>query len=464
MEMIAEELPGLDARTLAQIFEHIETATVVATIERKIVCMNAAARSLFRYSAEEIYLQSTEVLYADKADFIALGKQRFHADANCTEEPYVVSYVSAAGDVFQGQTSGGPIKSSQGDTLFFVAMIQDESARIAAEETLNRLHSITSSRQLTFKERIQAILELGTVHFGLPIGIFSQISGDQYVIQQAVHPDDALEEGMKFDLGITYCSHVYQADDVQGFSHVSESAIATHPCFENFGLEAYLGAPVFVDGERYGTLNFSSVCPTRAFIRQDIEIIRLLAEWVGHEVAREHDLQALERAHYQMEELANTDKLTGLANRNCIEKALQDQLVYATKYQRSMVVAVLDFDHFKTINDRFGHQAGDEVLRCFGQLVSRLGRKGDFYGRWGGEEFIALFPDTDMSGVFIALERLMDNVRVAEPIDHYDGLKLSLSIGVTSLRDGDDPESIVRRADRLLYQAKASGRDQIQHD
>ncbi|MDW6093383.1 diguanylate cyclase [Vibrio rhizosphaerae] len=462
--MTNEMLSGLDTQTLAHVFEHIDMAVVVATLERKVVCMNAAARTLFRYSHAEIYNQSTALLYADQDDFIRLGQERFNTRANDSHDSYIVRYMDAAGESFQGLTSGGLIKNAQGKPIFFVAIIQDDSARLAAEETLNRLHTITSSRQLTFQERIQAILELGTAHFGLPIGIFSKISGNEYRVQQAVHPDQALAPGMIFDLGITYCSLVYQADDVQGFSHVSESEIVTHPCFENFGLEAYLGAPVFVDGERYGTLNFSSICPTSHFIRQDIEILRLLAEWVGHEVAREQDFNALETAHDQMEVLANTDSLTGLASRSCIENALRDQMTFALKYSKSLTVAIMDFDHFKSINDRFGHQVGDEVLACFGELVSVMGRKGDFYGRWGGEEFIVLFPDTNMAGVLIALNRLMDSLRQSDLSEQYQGLKLTLSVGVTEMSQHDNPETIVQRADRLLYQAKAQGRDQIQHD
>ncbi|SIO94612.1 sensor domain-containing diguanylate cyclase [Vibrio spartinae] len=462
--MADEALSGLDTQTLAHVFEHIEMAVVVATLGREVVCMNAAARTLFRYSSEEIYHQSTALLYADQDDFIRLGQERFNTNADDTNEPYVVRYINAAGESFQGQTSGGLIKNAQGTPIFFVAIIQDDSARLAAEETLNRLHLITSSRQLAFQERIEAILELGTSYFGLPIGIFSKISGDQYMIQQVIHPENALEAGMTFELGITYCSLVYQANDVQGFSHVSESEIVTHPCFENFGLEAYLGVPIFVDGERYGTLNFSSICPTRQFIRQDIEILRLLAEWVGHEVALEQDFKALETAHDQMEVLANTDSLTGLASRSCIEQALQDQITFALKYSKNLTVAMMDFDHFKSINDRFGHQVGDEVLACFGELVSVMGRKGDFYGRWGGEEFIVLFPDTHMAGVCIALNRLMDSLKRTDLSEKYSGLTLTLSIGVTAMSLSDHPQSIVQRADQLLYQAKALGRDQIQHD
>ncbi|WNJ94742.1 diguanylate cyclase [Vibrio ruber] len=462
--MANDTLSGLDSQTLAHVFEHINMAVVIATLERKVVFMNAAARTLFRYSNEEIYNQSTMQLYADEEDFVRLGQERFNTNAADTKEPYVVRYINAAGESFQGQTSGGLIKNSQDKPLFFVAIIQDDSARLAAEDILNRLHSITSSRQLTYSERIQAILELGTSHFGLPIGIFSKISGEQYVIQQVVHPEGTLKPGMTFELGGTYCSLVYQANDVQGFSHVSESQIATHPCFENFGLEAYLGAPVFVDGERYGTLNFSSICPTRAFIRQDIEILRLLAEWVGHDVAREQDFKALETAHDQMEVLANTDSLTSLASRSCIEQALRDQVTFALKYSKELTVAIMDFDHFKSVNDRFGHHVGDEVLAHFGDLVSLMGRKGDFYGRWGGEEFIALFPDTKVAGVLIALNRLMDSLRQSDLSKQYHGLKLTLSIGVTEMLSSDNAETIVQRADQLLYQAKAQGRDQIQHD
>ncbi|RKF19978.1 sensor domain-containing diguanylate cyclase [Alginatibacterium sediminis] len=454
----------IDAYTLSQVFEHIESAVIVASLDRKIVSLNQAARLLFGYDNQQLKGKSTKLLYANEADFIELGKKRFNSQANYNEESYSVDYLTASGLQLKGQTSSGLIKDSLGRTSHFVVIINDDSARLAAEETLNRLHSITSSRQLTFKQRVQAMLDLGAKHFGLPIGIFSKITGNQYVIKEAIHPENALEIGMTFELGNTYCSHVFNANDVEGFHHASQSHIATHPCFLNFGLEAYLGAPIFVDGERYGTLNFSSPSPTKAFIRQDIEIVRLFAEWVGHEIAREHDLKALENAHAQLEILANTDALTGLANRGCTDRFLHEQINVAHRLERELVVAILDFDHFKHVNDNYGHHVGDESLKAFASIIKQLARSQDLWGRWGGEEFLVIFPNGSIEGATTSIERVMTQLKAVKLSSEAQDLQLTMSAGVSSLRSDDTEKSLLARVDSLLYKAKENGRDQIQSD
>ena len=246
----------LDAKTLSLVFENIDTAVFIGNLSRQIVAMNTAAEDLFGYKKEELIGQSTQVLYAKSSDFNKQGTYRFNAESNLVDDSYSMDYRNKADKTFKGQTTAGAIKDNLGNTLFFVVMIKDESSRLAAEGTLNKLHTITSSRSLDFTQRVDEILKLGTEHFGLPIGIFSKIVDDEYVVQQAIHPDGALDSGMTFDLGITYCWHVYQSNDVQGFHHVSQSTIVSHPCYQSFKLEAYLGTPIFVDGARYGTLNF----------------------------------------------------------------------------------------------------------------------------------------------------------------------------------------------------------------
>lgn len=278
---------------LSRVFEHLDQAIVIASLNRKILSLNSSARKLFGYTQDELKNKSTLALYADSDEFLRLGRSRYHSNSVPDTISDLVSYKTKFGSEFIGKTSGGIVKDENGNDLYFVAMISDESVALAVEEALNELHSITSSRQLNFEQRVDAILKLGAKLFGLPIGIFSHITGDQYTIQQAIHPENSLEKGMTFDFSGTYCCHVYQANDVQGFNHVSASEIASHPCFKTFGLESYIGAPVLVDGERFGTLNFSSPKPSRPFVKQDFELVKLFSDWVGHEIARNKDLHAL---------------------------------------------------------------------------------------------------------------------------------------------------------------------------
>lgn len=445
---------------LSGVFKHLDVAAVVADAERRIVMINHAAEAIFGYTLSELRGKPTRVLYDDPAAFEEQGRKRFNPAATKTDDPILVRYRHKSGQAFDGETMGGPVKT-EGDKLFFVGLIKDVSRSRLTVKTLSRLHSITSSRDLDFEKRVNAILELGTQHFDLPIGIFSRIQGNLYTVMQAVHPDNALSPGQTFDFNDTYCNHVFREQDVRGFHHVADSDIRTHPCYRNFQLEAYLGSTIFVDGERYGTLNFSSPSPTRPFTEEDIELVRLFAEWIGHELARKKDIDALEQARSLLEHQARTDVLTGLFNRRYVEQNLQQQLQHAHRYRRPLAVALMDFDHFKALNDSQGHSAGDLALIRFSEVAHNVSRQSDVFARWGGEEFLAVLPETEEAGALILLERLCANMKKIEFTPNGTPMTLSMSVGIATLHPDDTMESLVRRADEAMYQAKDEGRDRI---
>ncbi|KKA43412.1 diguanylate cyclase [Salinivibrio sp. KP-1] len=448
---------------LPSLFRHLDTAVVIADTNRRIQLLNPEAEALFGCSLADVKGASTRILYAEQEDFTATGKDRFNTHSvHAYYDAYVVRYKTADGHVFLGETHGGPVCDEQQVVTMYVAFIQDISTRVEVESALNQLHSITSARNLDFCRRVERILSLGCKHFNLPIGILSHIHGQRYTVQYAQHPDDTLQPGQVFDLKETYCCHVYEANEAQGFHHVSQSDIKAHPCYEHFGLEAYIGAPIFIDGERYGTLNFSSPEPTRPFISQDYELVRLFAEWVGHELARLRDWEALEQAQQLLEIQANTDSLTQLYNRHYLSNALVQELARCERYNNPLTLAIVDFDNFKRLNDTFGHRAGDIALQRFGNIVREESRTNDIYGRWGGEEFLCLLPETDLSGAEVVLKRLVERVHGEEI--HVDGqtIRCTISIGYTGFSAGDTQDSIIQRADTALYLAKENGRNRIE--
>ncbi|QIR07894.1 sensor domain-containing diguanylate cyclase [Salinivibrio costicola] len=448
---------------LPSLFRNLDTAVVIADTQRRIQFLNPEAEALFGCTLESVKNTSTRVLYAEQEDFDAKGRERFNLEAEpYYHNAYVVRYKTADGHVFLGETHGGPVCDDNQDVIMYVAFIQDISTRVEVESALSQLHSITSARNLDFSKRVERILSLGCKHFGLPIGILSQIVGQRYTVQQAIHPECALQAGQVFDLQTTYCSHVYQANEVKGFHHVGASDIRSHPCYQHFGLEAYIGAPIFIDGERYGTLNFSSPEPTRPFIPQDFELLRLFAEWVGHELARLRDWEALEHAQQLLEIQANTDSLTQLYNRHYLTNALTKELARCERYKNPLTLAVVDFDHFKNLNDTYGHRAGDIALQRFGNIVREESRTNDIYGRWGGEEFLCVLPETDIDGAKVVLQRLVE--RVHAEVIHVDGqtIRCTISIGYTHFVSHDTQDTIIQRADTALYKAKKNGRNRIE--
>ena len=176
-------------------------------------------------------------------------------------------------------------------------------------------------------------------------------------------------------------------------------------------------------------------------------------------------IRELTRAYELLQVEANTDALTGLSSRRYFLETLANELDRSRRYEHPLSVAMIDVDRFKRVNDTYGHEVGDEVLRALGNLLVRELRTIDRVGRLGGEEFAAIFPETDIEGAKLACDRLLRMIRAAK-ID-VDGAKISftVSIGLAKANPAtQDPSGVLKRADELLYEAKALGRDCIESD
>jgi diguanylate cyclase (GGDEF)-like protein/putative nucleotidyltransferase with HDIG domain len=159
----------------------------------------------------------------------------------------------------------------------------------------------------------------------------------------------------------------------------------------------------------------------------------------------------------RLSDVARTDSLTGLLNRRGFEERIADELERARRSGQPASLVVGDLDHFKAINDRFGHHRGDEALREFARLVTETKRVIDGAARIGGEEFALVLPDTDEHGAYLLAERLRRRVRRA-PKD--TGMPLSVSFGIATFpRHAENAEDLLRQADQSLYLAKRLGRD-----
>jgi len=171
---------------------------------------------------------------------------------------------------------------------------QAEAALYRNERTLRRLHEITATTQLSTDQKIARILDLGLETLDLDIAIVSRIEGDTYAVEYARGPEYGPRPGKVFPLGDTYCADTLATDGPLAFHAAAEGRWRNHPCYEQFGLESYIGAPLVVDGRRYGTLNFSSPSPrTVAFSESEISLIQLLAQWIGGEKSRAAAVEAL---------------------------------------------------------------------------------------------------------------------------------------------------------------------------
>lgn len=170
----------------------------------------------------------------------------------------------------------------------------------------------------------------------------------------------------------------------------------------------------------------------------------------------------LEAANARLQELALHDGLTGLLNRRHWENCLEREFARHTRYSSSASLVLFDIDHFKQLNDTYGHQAGDEVIRQVARVTRQMVRDTDYAGRYGGEEFVVLLPDTSLDGAALFAERLRKAIELLSMQHENQSLCCSVSIGVASIRvDMTDHRMLIEAADKALYQAKSAGRNQV---
>ena len=160
----------------------------------------------------------------------------------------------------------------------------------------------------------------------------------------------------------------------------------------------------------------------------------------------------------ELKRLSRTDSLTGLSNRMAAVTAMEHEIVNAQRYGHALSVLMIDIDHFKVINDAYGHGEGDEVLRRLSRYMRDALRAGDNVGRWGGEEFLVVLPNTPLVSALAAAEKLRKGIH--QTVASGNG-PISVSIGVAEYELEDTIETLVARADTALYEAKARGRNRV---
>ena len=193
-----------------------------------------------------------------------------------------------------------------------------------------------------------------------------------------------------------------------------------------------------------------------------IFLIILVIYW-NRKIIKANDLlknakKDIEEKNKLLEKLSITDELTKIYNRRKLDELLQSELNRCERFSHTFSVAILDIDHFKKINDTYGHQMGDKVLIEIADTLKTHMRKTDYVGRFGGEEFVIICPESDKNGIY----KLMENIRKDIQNHDFKGVgQVTASFGISILKEKDNIESLLKRADIALYQAKAAGRNKV---
>lgn len=248
---------------------------------------------------------------------------------------------------------------------------------------------------------------------------------------------------------ISFCTHAINdtvpfliADATKNPLFAASPLVAGEP-----HIRSYAGIPpTMADGYNMGALCACDIKP-REFTPPEVAILTSFAKLVVDEL--------------ELRRIVSQDALTGVMSRRAWFEAAREAFARAGRSGRDLALLALDIDHFKSINDRYGHAGGDAVLKGFAQVVSDNVRQGDFLGRLGGEEFAVLLPDTGPADALKLAERICEAVRT-HTFAEVEDCRITVSIGYAPrLVNETGPETALQRADLALYAAKNAGRDRV---
>ncbi len=232
------------------------------------------------------------------------------------------------------------------------------------------------------------------------------------------------------------------------------SSIKTMPSTEAME-KSLIFVPLLVGEKVAGILSIQST-KLNAYDKRSVETVKAIGSYVG--IAIENS-----KLFSQIQRLATIDGLTGLLNRRCLTETINEEYLKAKRYQRSTALIMADIDFFKKVNDTHGHDVGDEVLRHISRAFKEKIRSCDYIGRFGGEEFLILLPETGVEGASILAERLRATVESLEiPLANGKFYKVTASFGISVVLPMDtDYDAALKRADTALYNSKKNGRNLV---
>jgi len=169
--------------------------------------------------------------------------------------------------------------------------------------------------------------------------------------------------------------------------------------------------------------------------------------------------EEIERLNEELRDLLLTDKLTSLSNRRKLDTVLEYEILQSARYSRNLSIIFFDIDDFKGINDSYGHIIGDEVLEKVSEITKSNVRDTDTPGRWGGEEFLIICPETCVEKAKVIAERIRQRI---ESSTYKTGFKVTASFGVSELKSGMKKTTFVAQADQLMYKAKQNGKNRVE--
>lgn len=227
---------------------------------------------------------------------------------------------------------------------------------------------------------------------------------------------------------------------------------------EKNNTSSFVFIPIIIDQGIEGIFGFSTVNRTRQWADKEISLMKIIGNTIVDALKKIRIEEEVERSNRELKKISITDNLTKLYNRTKTDQVIEEEISRMDRTRSKFSVILFDIDSFKSINDRYGHQAGDEVLVDMSNIAKKVVRRTDVVGRWGGEEFIVICTETDIDGAITVAEKLREGI---ESHSFKKVSRVTCSFGVSESVRGDTPNTIVGRADEALYSAKKHGKNRV---
>ena len=419
-----------------------------------IIELNEAAELVTGYSREEaLWMNARDFLNGSVWDRIIEkilaqpdGPAQLHRLNIRTKDGRLVSLNVTARLVFE---NGGPVAVHATGRA---AGAHTSDTRFTHH--LKQLHRLSTTSYDSVEQVFADYLETGCRVFGLPAGFVLQLDGDSGVVR-AVH-------GPVQDLARDRCVPLSGTHSASVTARLRTVTVCSHR-------EIYIGTPILLDSELYGTLAFCSSDATvpREFSREEREIAELMARGIGRFIAE--DRVRADRQRADADRLAyhlRHDSLTGLPNRLFFMQLLEDALSDARKASGAIALLFIDLDWFKKINDWLGHAIGDRLLKAVGERLRAVAGPDDLVARVGGDEFTVVLKQPPEDCASRASSQFLEALRAPYLIDGFEDVHelfvtASIGIGVYP-KDGQDAAGLLRSADLAMYGAKNNGKNGLQ--
>ncbi len=356
-----------------------------------------------------------------------------------------------------------------GAAAFFLLFRRHESARIEKQSRESGKVLKLEQAEREKNERLKSEWSrserdtVRTLHlYGTMKGLGEALTWDEMV----PHIDYAVQKGLGFKEYQLYLldeNEAYQKMITRGFKLQDPplKALAASPQWHEQHPDIYVEIPIRQGESGIGLLWVRAAANAGVFTEMVKRKNDLLRECLDFADGLAMGLQKA-RLFSSIEKLSRIDGLTGVHRRQVFNDHLEEEIRRSQAFRTGFSVLIADLDHFKHINDTYGHQAGDEVLRRVGQLFKESVYETDFVARYGGEEFVILFPQADPVGVLRKAEALRQRVAGQEFNFGLNKIRMTVSMGIAHFpSDGQDPAGLLHAADQRLYQAKEGGRNRI---